>query len=137
MTPEEKDNEAQRLAEELGKILDASPLSRDPYLLGMAALSAVTSWLACRGLSFGTISSLYHSHMQALTSPEGQALVASGNASRGPRLWHAPDGRVGRVSPADQRQVRACRLHQEPPRLQRHRHPEGAVLAVVDHRKKP
>lgn len=54
-----------------------------------------------------------------------------------PRLWDAPDGRVGRVSPTNQRQVRACRLHQKPPRLQRHRHPKGAVLAVVDHRQKP
>lgn len=85
MTPEEKDNEARRLTEELGKLLDASPMARDPYLLGMAALSAVTSWLACRGLPLMQIFSVYTSHTRALASPEGQALVASGNASQVPR----------------------------------------------------
>lgn len=65
------------------------------------------------------------------------ALHAQICGPKDPRLWDAPDGRVGRVSPANQRQVGPGRLHQEPPPFQRHRHPEGAVLAVVDHRQKP
>lgn len=137
MSPEEKEKEARRLIEDLHRLLDASPLASNPRFLAMGALSAVTSWLACRGLPLMQIFSVYTSHTRALASPEGQALVASDNASQVPRLWHAPHGRVGRVSPADQRQVRACRLHQEPPPFQRHRHPKGAVLAVVDHRQKP